>query len=101
MMLGDWWVLMIEHPALVETSSVGMVKVDMCDVRIHICCKLQIITEREKPATLYFLQLPLSPAEYGDGNKCQGCVCDQDGITNPTDMQAHHIGKDVGQGNFQ
>lgn len=43
---------MIEHPALVETSSVGMVKVDMCDVRIHISCKLQIIREREKPVTV-------------------------------------------------
>jgi hypothetical protein len=48
---GDWWVLMIEHPALVETNPVGVVKVDMGDVWIHICCKLQIITEREKPAT--------------------------------------------------
>ena len=42
-------VLMIEHPALVETSSVGMVKVDMRDVRIHICCKLRNFTESEKP----------------------------------------------------
>ena len=49
---GRWWVLlMIEHPALVETSSVGMVKVDMWDVWIHICCKLQNLIEREKPAT--------------------------------------------------
>ena len=44
--------LMIEHPALVESYSVGVVKVDMCNVRIHICCKLQILTEREKPVTI-------------------------------------------------
>jgi hypothetical protein len=49
---------MIEHPALVETSSVGMVKVDMCDVRMHNPCKLQIITEREKPFTFCNLAQP-------------------------------------------
>ena len=46
------WALMIEHPALIETSSVGMVEVDMWDVWIHICCKLQNLTEREKPVTI-------------------------------------------------